>query len=113
MLQAQGPEAGLRSQALGLEEGVRDFLEMLTLLMTHAPKDIIDSHERGQVEVEVLAVEQEIEALTDARAELLERLGKPDPLHSVLVGVVSRGGVTADQATPPAALGAVPVSGRR
>ncbi len=50
------------------------------------PQDIIYSHERVQLEAESLAAEQEIEALVDARAELLEELGRADPERSILEG---------------------------
>lgn len=76
-------------EARGLEEGVRDFLATLIQLTIQAPADVIYSHEHVQLEAEVLAAEQEIEALVDARAELLAELGRADPEHSILGGELS------------------------
>jgi hypothetical protein len=73
-------------QARGLEEGVRDFLETLILVTSRAPSEVIYSHEHVQLEAESLAAEQEIEALVDARAELLAELGRADPDHAILEG---------------------------
>ncbi|MBN1210765.1 MAG: hypothetical protein JXB05_38305 [Myxococcaceae bacterium] len=73
-------------EAHGLEEGARGFLETLLLLTLQAPVDVIYPHERVQLEAEVLAAELESEALGDARAELLEELGKADPDHALLEG---------------------------
>jgi len=69
-----------------LEEGSRDFLETIIQLSAQVPQDIIYSHERVQLEAESLAAEQEIQALVDARAELLEELGRADPDRSILEG---------------------------
>jgi hypothetical protein len=69
-----------------LEEGSRDFLETILQIAAQVPQDIIYSHERVQLEAESLAAEQEIQALVDARAELLEELGRADPERSILEG---------------------------
>ncbi|MDY7228237.1 hypothetical protein [Hyalangium rubrum] len=73
-------------EARGLEEGVRNFLETLLAITAQTPSDIIYSHERVQLEAESLAAEQEIEALVDARAELLVELGRMDPELALLEG---------------------------
>jgi hypothetical protein len=73
-------------EARGIEEGVRDFLETLTELAERASSEVIYSHEHVQLDAEVLAAEQEIEALVDARAELLAELGRADPDHAILSG---------------------------
>ncbi|HEX8706091.1 MAG TPA: hypothetical protein VF815_45070 [Myxococcaceae bacterium] len=73
-------------EARGLEEGTRDFLQTLIGLAARAPADIIYAHEHVQLEAEVLAAEQEIEALVDARAELLAERGRADPEHAILSG---------------------------
>jgi len=69
-----------------LEEGTRDFLETIIQLAAQVPQDVIYSHERVQLEAESLAAEQEIQELVDARAELLEELGKADPERTLLEG---------------------------
>lgn len=69
-----------------LEEGSRDFLETIIQLAAQVPQGIIYSHERVQLEAESLAAEQEIQALVDARAELLQELGRADPERSILEG---------------------------
>lgn len=76
-------------EARGLEEGARDFLETLLVISEQVPLDVIYSHERVQLEAEALAMDQEIEALEDARAELLAELGRTDPEHAVLGGELS------------------------
>jgi len=73
-------------EARGLEEGARDFLETLIQLTERTPSDIIYSHEHVQLEAEVLAAQQEMEELVDARAELLAALGRADPEHAILSG---------------------------
>jgi hypothetical protein len=69
-----------------LEEGSRDFLETIIQLAAQVPQDVIYSHERVQLEAESLAAEQEIQALVDARAELLEERGRADPERALLEG---------------------------
>jgi hypothetical protein len=69
-----------------VEEGARDFLETLIQLTARAPADVIFMHEHVQIEAESLSAEQEIEALVDARAELLAELDKADPEHALLEG---------------------------
>jgi hypothetical protein len=73
-------------EAREIEEGSRNFLETLLRLSAEAPRDVIYAHERVQLEAEVLAAEQESEALRDARTALLEELGKADPDHALLEG---------------------------
>jgi hypothetical protein len=73
-------------EARGIEEGARDFLRTLRLLIAQAPGDVIYSHEHVQLEAEVLAADQEIEELVEARVELLEELGKGDPDRALLEG---------------------------
>lgn len=73
-------------EARELEEGARDFLDTLSQLTAHASSDVIYSHERVQLEAESLLAQQEVEALTDARTEMLEELGKADPDYSILEG---------------------------
>lgn len=92
-LESPGSEEGrlrlwlrFNREARQLEEGARDFLETLIQLTAGASTDVIYSHERVQLEAESLAAQQEIEDLVDARAELLEELGRPDPDNSVLEG---------------------------
>lgn len=69
-----------------LEEGSRDFLGTIIQIAAQVPPGIIYSHERVQLEAELLAAEQEIQALVDARAELLEERGRTDPEYSILEG---------------------------
>jgi hypothetical protein len=69
-----------------IEEGARDFLETLSQLVANAPGDVIFSHEHVQIDAESLSAEQEIEALVDAREELLAELGKADPDRAILGG---------------------------
>jgi hypothetical protein len=69
-----------------IEEGTLDFLATLNQVAAKVPMDIIYAHERVQLEAELLAAEQEIEALKDARAELLEERGKGDPERAILEG---------------------------
>jgi hypothetical protein len=74
------------SEARLIEEGTLDFLGTLNQIAAQVPMDIIYAHERVQLEAELLAAEQEIEALKDARAELLEERGKGDPERAILEG---------------------------
>ncbi len=73
-------------EARDIEEGGRDFLETLILLVAQAPADVVYSHERVQLEAEALAAEQEIEALVEARATLLSERGRADPDLALLEG---------------------------
>ena len=92
-LEAPGKEEGriqlwlrFNREARELETGARDFLETLSQLTAQAPKDVVYSRERSQLEAETLAAQQEIEELVDARADMLEDLGKADPDHAILGG---------------------------
>jgi hypothetical protein len=92
-LESPGKEEGrlqlwlrFNREARAIEEGSRDFLETLGQLTAQASRDVIYSHERSQLEAEVLAAQQEIEALEDAREEVLEELGRADPERSLLIG---------------------------
>jgi hypothetical protein len=92
-------------EARGIEEGVREFLERLIQLSAEAPPEAVFSHERVMLDAEALAVDGEILALTDARAELLARQGKLDPDFQVLEGELpppwARDGVLDREALPP------------
>jgi hypothetical protein len=76
-------------EARGIEEGARDFLETLSQLTAQASSEVIYSHERVQLEAELLLAQQEVDELTDARTELLDDLGKVDPDHAILEGEVA------------------------
>jgi hypothetical protein len=73
-------------EARVLEEGARDFLETLIMLTDLASRDVIYSHEHVQLDAELLAADQEVEELTDARQALLEEQGRKDPDHAILEG---------------------------
>ncbi len=73
-------------EARVIEEGARDFLEMLIMLTDLASRDVIYAHEHVQLDAESLSAEQEIAELMDAREALLEERGKGDPDHAVLEG---------------------------
>lgn len=69
-----------------IEEGARDFLETLIMLTDLASKDVIYEHEHVQLDAELLAADQEIAELMDAREALLEEQGRKDPEHATLAG---------------------------
>ncbi|NMO23248.1 hypothetical protein HPC49_49045 [Pyxidicoccus fallax] len=74
------------TEARGLEEGAREFLERLIQLSADSPREAIFEHERVTLDAEALATDDEILALADARAALLARQGKLDPDFQVLTG---------------------------
>lgn len=69
-----------------IEEGARDFLEMLVMLTDLASRDVVYSHEHVQLDAELLAADQEVAELMDAREDLLEEQGRKDPDHVLLEG---------------------------
>jgi hypothetical protein len=73
-------------EARVIEEGARDFLETLITLTDLASKDVVYSHEHVQLDAELLAAEQEVAELTDARQALLEEQGRTDPDLAILEG---------------------------
>jgi hypothetical protein len=73
-------------EARVIEEGARDFLETLIMLTDLASKDVIYSHEHVQLDAELLAADQEVMELLDAREALLEEQGRKDPHHATLEG---------------------------
>jgi hypothetical protein len=73
-------------EARVIEEGARDFLETLIMLTDLASRDVIYSHEHVQLDAELLAADQEVAELMDAREVLLEEQGRKDPDHTLLEG---------------------------
>jgi hypothetical protein len=73
-------------EARVIEEGARDFLETLIMLTDLASRDVIYSHEHVQLDAELLAADQEVAELMDAREALLEEWGRKDPDHAILEG---------------------------
>jgi hypothetical protein len=73
-------------EAHGLEQGVRDFLETLGRLAARMPPEVVFAHEHVQLDAELLAVDQELMNLEEARRLLLEELGRSDPDHALLEG---------------------------
>lgn len=76
-------------EARVIEEGARDFLDTLGQLTAHASQDVIYSHEHVQLDAELLLAQQEVDALADARTELLDELDKADPDNAILEGEVA------------------------
>ncbi len=73
-------------EAHGLELGVRDFLDTLGRLAAQVPAGVVLAHEHVQLDAELLAAEQELVTLEEARRLLLEELGRSDPDNAILEG---------------------------
>jgi hypothetical protein len=92
-LEAPGrEEASLRlwlrfnREAHGLVRGVRDFLDTLGRVAAQLPQGVVFAHEHMKLDAEMLAADQELMTLEEARKLLLEELGRSDPDHAVLEG---------------------------
>jgi hypothetical protein len=73
-------------EAHGVERGARDFLDTLGRFAARMPSEVIFAHEHVQLDAEVLAADQELVALEEARALLLGELGRSDPDQALLEG---------------------------
>jgi hypothetical protein len=73
-------------EAHGLEEGVRDFLDTLGRFTAQLPQELVFTHEHVQLDAELLAADQELVTLEEARKLLLDELGRSDPDQAILEG---------------------------
>lgn len=92
-LEAPGrEEASLRlwlrfnREAHGIEQGARDFLDTLGRFASRMPTEVVFAHEHVQLDAELLAADQELVTLEEARRLLLGELGRSDPEHALLEG---------------------------
>jgi hypothetical protein len=73
-------------EAHGIERGARDFLDTLGRFAAQLPTELVFTHEHVQLDAEVLAADQELVTLEEARGLLLEELGRSDPDNALLEG---------------------------
>lgn len=73
-------------EAHGIAQGTRDFLDTLGRLGAQMPKDVLFAHEHVRLDAELIAANQELLTLEEARRLLLEELGRSDPDHAILEG---------------------------
>ncbi len=73
-------------EAHRIEQGARDFLDTLGRFSAQLPAEVVFTHEHVQLDAELLAADQELMALEEARTLLLQELGRSDPDHAILEG---------------------------
>jgi hypothetical protein len=73
-------------EAHRVEQGARDFLDTLGRFSAQLPAEVVFTHEHVQLDAELLAADQELMALEEARTLLLQELGRSDPDHAILEG---------------------------
>jgi hypothetical protein len=73
-------------EAHRIEQGARDFLDTLGRFSAQLPSEVVFTHEHVQLDAELLAADQELLSLEQARTLLLQELGRSDPDHAVLEG---------------------------
>jgi len=73
-------------EAHRIEQGARDFLDTLGRFSAQLPAEVVFTHEHVQLEAELLAADQELMTLEEARTLLLQELGRSDPDHAILEG---------------------------
>jgi hypothetical protein len=73
-------------EAHALELGARDFLETLGRFSAESRTEFVFPHEHVQLDAEVIAADQELVNLEEARRLLLDELGRSDPDHALLDG---------------------------
>jgi hypothetical protein len=73
-------------EAHGIAQGVRDFLDTLGRLTAQVPREVLFAHEHVRLDAELVAAEQELVTLEEARRLLLEELGRSDPDDAILEG---------------------------
>lgn len=73
-------------EARVIAQGTRDFLDTLGRLAALMPQDRTFAHEHLRLDAELLAADQELLTLAEARKLLLDELGRSDPDDAVLEG---------------------------
>jgi hypothetical protein len=73
-------------EAHRIEQGARDFLDTLGRFSAQLPPEVVFTHEHVRLDAELLAADQELLSLEEARTLLLQELGRSDPDHAVLEG---------------------------
>ncbi|MFL5358739.1 hypothetical protein [Archangium sp.] len=73
-------------EAHGIAQGTRDFLDTLGRLTAQLPRDVLLTHEHVLLDAELIAANQELVTLREAREWMLAELGRSDPDHALLEG---------------------------
>lgn len=73
-------------EAQGIAQGTRDFLDTLGRVSARLPRDVLLTHEHVLLDAELLAANQELVTLREAREGMLAELGRSDPDHAILEG---------------------------